>query len=447
MEQNSKGWIAAVVALSVGLGSICIALSIVLIGFITKSNLYGTQLENMYQRSFYELTQNVNDMELDISKLVATTTKSAQQTLLANTYNDCVKATNNLANLPIKSEQVSSFYYTVNRIGGYIYSLLQSVNQDQDISEEQYTKLEEIHGVALSLMWDINSYASTLDIDYEIINSIDWNNPDNNDFTGGITVGDKEEIPTLIYDGPFSDSVLNKEVQGLGSDEYTVEEASNILKEKLSNVYTITNLIYQGETNGKIVTYNYRVDIEGYSFYVQISKIGAMIINISGYGKADQKNITEKEAKAIAPSFANAMGIENMQPVWVSADENVYYVNLAYTYQDIIYYPDLIKVKIDKNTGMVIGYEATNYATNHVTRAQKSPTISSSDAEEKVSTALTVHTIRLTVIPNEFVGETLCYECIATWKDYEYYVYINAETGEEENILRVVKTSHGDLIE
>ena len=127
MEQNSKGWIAAVVALSVGLGSICIALSIVLIGFITKSNLYGTQLENMYQRSFYELTQNVNDMELDISKLVATTTKSAQQTLLANTYNDCVKATNNLANLPIKSEQVSSFYYTIFgilEVYGNIFSIL-----------------------------------------------------------------------------------------------------------------------------------------------------------------------------------------------------------------------------------------------------------------------------------------------------------------------------------
>lgn len=447
MEQKTRGWVAAVLALSVGLGSICIALSIILIGFITKSNLYGTQLENLYRRSFYELTQNVNDIELDISKLVATTTKSSQQKLLTSTYNDCVKATENLSTLPIRSEQVSSFYYTINRIGGYVYSLLEGVNDDKDITDEQYAKLEELHGIALSLMWDINSYTAGLDIDYEIINAVDFKNPENSEFTGGISLSNDEDVPSLIYDGPFSDSVLNKEIRGLGNDEYTKEEAEEILKEKLNNVYVVKSVTYQGESDGKIATYNFKVDTEAYSFYIQISKMGAMVINISGYGKADEKGISQEEAKAIAPSFASAMGISDMKAVWTSQDDHVYYVNLACTNNDVIYYPDLIKVKIDRNTGVVIGYEATNYATNHVARSTGSPTISSTTARNKVSKALEVSEVRLAVIPNEFVGETLCYEFVATWKDYEYYVYINAGDGTEENIMRVIKTQHGSLIE
>lgn len=446
MEQNSKGWVAAVLALSVGLGSICIALSIILIGFVTKSNLYGRQLENLYRRSFYELTQNVNDIELDISKLVATTTKSSQQKLLTSTYNDCVKAAENLSTLPISSEQVSGFYYTVNRIGGYVYSLLENVNGGTDITSEQYTKLEELHGVALSLMWDINAYTASLDIDYEIINSVDFNNPENNEFTGGISMSEDEDIPSLIYDGPFSDSVMNKEIKGLGTDEYSKDEAESILREKLANVYVVNNLSYQGETEGKISTYNFRVDTDNYSFYIQISKLGAMVINISGYGKADEKSISEEEAKVIAPSFASAMGIDNMKAVWSSQDENVYYINLAYVSGDIIYYPDLIKVKIDRKTGIVIGYEATNYATNHVERNAQTPTISSTTARNKVSKALEIKEVRLCNIPNEFVGETLCYEFVATWKDYEYYVYISASDGSEQNIMRVIKTTHGNLI-
>ena len=447
MEQNTKGWVAAVLALSVGLGSICIALSIILIGFVTKSNLYGTQLENLYRRSFYELTQNVNDIELDISKLVATTTKSSQQKLLTRTYNDCVKATENLSTLPIASEQVSGFYYTVNRIGGYVYSLLESVNKDVDITSEQYAKLEELHGVALSLMWDINAYTASLDIDYEIINSVDFKNPDNNQFTGGISMSDDEDVPSLIYDGPFSDSVMNKEIKGLGSDEYSREEAETILREKLNNVYVIKDMTYQGETEGKIATYNFKVDTESYSFYIQISKLGAMVINISGYGIADDKTISEEEAKVIAPSFASAMGIDNMKAVWSSKDESVYYINLAYVNEDIIYYPDLIKVKIDRKTGIVVGYEATNYATNHVARTAQTPTISSTTARNKVSKALEIKEVRLASIPNEFVGETLCYEFVATWKEYEYYVYISASDGSEQNIMRVIKTTHGNLIE
>lgn len=448
MEKKQKALTATIIALSVGLGSICIALSIILIGFVSKSNLYGTQLENLYRRSFYELTQNVNDIELDISKLVATTSQNSQQKLLTTTYNDCVKAGENLSSLPIKSEKVIGFYYTVNRIGGYIYSLLENVNDNQELTENHYVKLEELHDVALELMWDINQYTSNLSIDYEIVKSVDFENPDNNEFTAGIdeNMGQSDDVPTLIYDGPFSDSVLNKEIKGLGSDEYTEEEARVVLEEKLDNAYQVNKITYQGETTGDIATYNYQVETQNYNFYVQITKIGAFILNISGYGEGSQKTISEDEAEVIASSFASAMGVINMTSVWVSVDDHVYYVNLAYTQNDIIYYPDLIKVKIDKDSGIVVGYEATNYATNHVERTTSSPSISVSVAQENVSSALTIKDTRLAVIPNEFVGETLCYEFVCTWKEYDYYIYINATDGTEENIMRVIVTTHGNLI-
>ena len=112
----------------------------------------------------------------------------------------------------------------------------------------------------------------------------------------------------------------------------------------------------------------------------------------------------------------------------------------------VIYYPDLVKVKVDKSRAQVVGLDGTNYCYNHTTRATQTPTISKTKALEKVGTRLTVVDTNLAIIPNEFVGETFVYEFICTWKDYEYYVYVDALSGEEVDILRVCKTTYGNLI-
>ena len=101
---------------------------------------------------------------------------------------------------------------------------------------------------------------------------------------------------------------------------------------------------------------------------------------------------------------------------------------------------------IDKYSGIVIGWEATNYATNHTNRSVPSPEISITEANKVISPALTVIDTRLAIIPQQYVGEYLTYEYICEWKDYTYYVYVDTVTGEEVQILRVVKTTRGDLI-
>ena len=52
----------------------------------------------------------------------------------------------------------------------------------------------------------------------------------------------------------------------------------------------------------------------------------------------------------------------------------------------------------------------------------------------------------MAIIPDEFVGEIYVYEFVCTWKDYQYFVYVDANTGEEVDILRVVKSTNGNLV-
>ena len=72
--------------------------------------------------------------------------------------------------------------------------------------------------------------------------------------------------------------------------------------------------------------------------------------------------------------------------------------------------------------------------------------IAESNARSKVSSSLTIESQKLALIPIKYGNETLCYEYKCSLNNSTYYVYINAVTGEEEQILKVIKTTNGDLL-
>ena len=51
----------------------------------------------------------------------------------------------------------------------------------------------------------------------------------------------------------------------------------------------------------------------------------------------------------------------------------------------------------------------------------------------------------LAIIPTEWKTELFCYEFKGKVDDTEFLVYINAENGNEENILVIINTPNGTL--
>ena len=53
---------------------------------------------------------------------------------------------------------------------------------------------------------------------------------------------------------------------------------------------------------------------------------------------------------------------------------------------------------------------------------------------------------RLTLSPLDFNREVLCFELECVKGNATFYFYINAQTGTQENILKVVETSDGNKL-
>ena len=126
---------------------------------------------------------------------------------------------------------------------------------------------------------------------------------------------------------------------------------------------------FDKETNGDIATYDFNVEVDNKQFFAQVSKRDGLLITISGYAETGNPIMKNEQAMELSKTFANNIGFESMDSVWLEIRDNVAYINLAPVIDSVIMYPDLVKVKVDLTAQEVIGFEAVNYALNHVERS------------------------------------------------------------------------------
>lgn len=418
--------------------------------FVTASNEknYKNQLEFVYEKSFYELVDNVNNLEINLSKLNSTNSNTYQAKLVDKIVEQSNQAQDNLASLPINEQSISKTISFINSANGYCTSLATQLAKGQALTDDQRFSIEELYESAQNVKQEVNRFATLLTKDYNIVDNVKINSQmDKTNFSNQFSSLEEPsvEYPQLIYDGPFSDSVLNKEIKGLNKTEFTKVQAQEVVNKE---IFEYESIAYDGMTNGKFVTYNFVLTFkDGSKGFVQVTKNGGFILSYNRTHTVEHFHKSQEECVQIAEKFAENLGLLNMKSVWYADAEGYLYVNLAYTIDDkIIVYPDLIKIKVAMDEGLVVGLEGMTYAYNHIDRSAPTPVITTSEAEKQVTPELDIQKTTLCIIPNDYVGETLAYEMQATKNGMQFYVYVDAQTGELIRIMRVVETDDGNLL-
>ena len=134
-----------------------------------------------------------------------------------------------------------------------------------------------------------------------------------------------------------------------------------------------------------------------------------------------------------------------MQETYYITQEGIITINYAYKQEEVIAYPDLIKVKVALDDGEILGIETTGYLNNHTERDISNIQITSEEAKENLNPKLELESEGMAIIPTEWQTEILCYEFKGKVEDKEFLVYINAENGREEDILIITDTGNGVL--
>ncbi len=423
---------------------------------------YTQHIDNQAQKKYYDLVGSIETISTDLSKLMVSSQTKENILLFSKVWQSAYNAEEYLSQLPISHEGLSQTNKYFNQLGDYTFAMAQKSIKGEKLSTEDLNNLQQLYEYSVDLSQGFR------EIKDESIRSQDW--------TGGFAQAKNTQqiqqetqetesqnpielqftqfeermtqYPELIYDGPFSEHVVQGIKPKLQGKEITVEEAAEKVKEFIGEE-KIEQMEDQPGVEGRIVTYNFKVALKGYEapLYICISEIEGYVVNILNNRSIDQENFSRKQAVEMADKFLDEKGFKSMVPTYSLKTENAVLVVYAYSQEDVIIYPDLIKVKVALDNGDIIGFESSQYLTLNHQRELQPPKLSPDEAKQSVSVRANIEEEpKLCVIPTEFGGEIYCYEVKVNRGDEHFLIYINAETGVEEKILKAIISENGTLM-
>lgn len=427
----------------VAIVSLLVILTCTLIAYYqvyTSSKQNADILEGVYASSYYSMVDNVNNLAVDISKYSTLTTRQAKLETLHNMVGDCNYVLAGLSVLPINHDNVVATTKFFNQINGVCEAYARVLNKNENLTTEQELLFDKIALVLAELKANFNKQNYGMyDTGYSFVDAsvFDVNGMNELSTSMGNMSSDNVEYPSMIFDGPFSTALETKQVNGLPETEVSQDEAKKYLEDTVFSGKNIT-INFDSLTEGNITTYDFTIKTEDNTYFAQVSKRGKLLINLSACSSTGDPILSAEQAQEIAKNYINNIGFENMRPVWREQKQNVLYVNLAPIVNSVVYYPDLVKVKIDLTSQTVIGVEAQNYAYNHVDRTPQF-NVNLLDAEDLLGFDYEILSTRKAVIRLDSGKEVNCYEFYLERIDGNYFYYIDASTNQIVKILKLVE--------
>lgn len=431
------GWLAAVITL----GVTTLALGTVLtFGWLNMDNMQA-DMASGYTQSLYELNSVIDNLDADLSRAKASSSSRDRVRVLSDIAIESQTAETILERFPVDIEMTEQLASFINKMGDSAKQMLYTVANGGELTSSQIKSLEYMYETNAKVKEEINNLCANCN-GKDLLNAMRGKK---SNLTGGFKTiqNNTFEEPRGIQDGPFSDSVKKTNAKALkGAEEITAQEAENLVKQYFAD-YKVSKANCTGEATAEALTvYNVNMKTADGDMFVQISKLGGKVVAFDSYKDCTKNNFSVERCIAIAEDFLTSIGYDGLKPVWTSENGTTCNLNFAPVKSGAILYPDLVKVKVCEERGIVTGVEALSYVLNHGERNLAKPAISEAQAKANVNGNMEISASRTAVIPFDG-GEVLCYEFVGTLDGNDYYVYVDAATGEEIEVLTVIGTKQG----
>lgn len=416
-------------------------------------NQYDNMNNNNYTEAFSNLVNYVNSVENYLAKsMISKSSEHAAETL-TQIWRDSNLAMVYLSRINLNDDGLLQTEKFLNQVSDYSYSLSRKNISGEELTEDDLKNLKSLYDYSVSLETTLNQLSEDL---YN--GETNWESFQNNSqmkfaqsvdsFSVFSNIDENlNNYEGLIYDGAYSDHVDKAEKLGLTGyniSEATAEETVKDFFKELEVENVEKNAFLE---NATIPAYDFSVSLkdreEKYS--ITISQKGGHVIQTSLDRTVNEEKISQAEANEIGKSYLSSKGFKDMKETYFIKQGNVVTINYAYNDNGVIVYPDLIKVKVALDNGEILGIETSGYLNSHTEREYVYPKITIDEAREKLNPDLEIISENMVIIPTEWKTEIFCYEFKGKIEDKEFLVYINTETGKEEDILVILDTPGGTL--
>lgn len=428
------GWLAAVIAL----GAVTLGLTAaVTVGAVEMSNTKTTMLSSN-KGTMYELTGIMEHVDEDLDRARVSASSAQQSRILTDLLVQARLAEADMEKMPIDMERCSNVTSFINRVAFSCEQMLGKLRNGEELDAKDREILENLYNVNHSVRVELDKLMNEMTDD-------EWTSflKDGEGMLGE-TIGRLEKMtleenhaefgekPETGRAGMRRDRNSSEDDSGKGIDCATAET----LCERYFGAYDIDGFQCVGETNARMfAAYNVQgYDKNGSLLFAEIDKRSGALIAFDYYEDCGGEKFDLDNAEVIAESFLEELGYEDMSVVRFRNNGSNTDFTFVYEKDGVVYYPDEIHVKVCRTRGVVSGMEAGKYLAHHRDREEPSVKLTLEKAKDGLYDGLTVEASRLAVVQAKG-GERPAYEFFCSYREEQYFVYVDANNGNELAIV------------
>ena len=439
----------AIRIISFGIAAIAV-LSVLAFRYKIEAGAAHRKLEQTLVQNISDLTTYASDIRSDLQKIQYANTPPMLVTLSSKIWREASFAKESLDLLPVSYNRLQNTNKLLSQVGDYCVSLSKKFSAGEDITEEERRTLAILADYCEKMLNEIavvSDELATGSLTYAMLNEELTRTMEGAQDGVSVTEGFSEfeesfaAYPSLIYDGPFSDHILQQAPRALAG-AYTVTEEAARQSAATALGVEAQQLTSEETEYSRMESYCFSGD----GVYAIVTKQGGQICSVLKDRIPEGENISAEEALKRAQAYLASLGYENMDSSYYEIAGNILTANFAARQGSATIYPDLVKVGVAMDNGEIVAFDARGYLMNHTARGSLTPALTAEAAQESVSPLLHVKQSKLCVIPSDGLNETLCWEYACETADgSQILVYINAQTGMEEQILLLLIGEYGQL--
>ena len=400
------------------------------------------------EKALNELCENLDNITLTLQK----GRYAGKGQMLSEMETDLARSTAcakiSLSSLTEESEVTDEVYKFLSQVGEFTGSLARKTQSGQTLTNEEkenakalYTYSDKLSRKLAGILESYNENGISFEKSKKFINDAQ------NDtvlFSDSINDASQSfaDYPTLIYDGPFADSLLQRQSELLKNEgEITDSEAKEIAAKVLKT--DTSELRRDSDENSRIPLYCFSFG----EVSVGITKKGGYVCYITNPVICKEEKISPSEAIKRGKKILSELGFSSLTESYYTTFDGVCTVNFAYINEGVIHYADLIKIGICLDTGEMASLDTRGYLTNHRKRSLPEHRFSSEEIRKNLSSDLSVISSKTALIPTDTGIEKLCFEYLCKNSEgEEYLIYCDVETGETVNVLVLIYEDEGTLV-
>ena len=377
-------------------------------------------LQETYLSALGESAELMQDLSLDLEKLLISHDQSRQAELMGQISRNAGDVRRSLAHLPLSQAELSPVMSFTGDLADRSAALLASLVQTGSLAAPDLTLLEDDLAQCTLFSGQLASVQED------------------------ILAGQLPLTAAVPSDMPASQAAALPNAKGLPPTTVNLGQAMTIASqfvgmERVNEVSSTSHV-----TSGSIPAWGVAVHTNDLLLNLEVTRTGGKVLMMSPETAGFEPLRSVQDCIAAASAFLESREFSNMERVWSQVYDGMCVVTFASVQEGVLIYPDLVTIQVRMDTGEAVGLEAHNYWMNHTPRRLSEPALSEEEARAKLSPEVTEQGARLCIIP-QGSSELLCYEFTVTRGDETYLIYIDAATGREAALQKIVMLENGAM--